>query len=152
MGINWTSELKKIERAFDGLPPLPRVPAPDELKKRRAIERRTLERTLERQERIAMSIGTGGRFLLVIALSTAINFWPYGHTCGFGLFTFMFAELLIVVGGLWTVAWTWQHRMPRAHGIALAMVMWGCVLLAAQVLPRVGYAAEPAHWSCVPLS
>jgi hypothetical protein len=148
MAINWTSELRKIERAFDGLPPVPPVPSPAQLKQRRASERRTLERTLERQERTAMIIGTGGRFLLVFALSAAINFWPYGHACGFGLFTYMFAEVLIVVGGLWTVAWTWQHRMPRGHGVAMAMVGWGLALIAAQVLPRMGYAAEAAHWFC----
>lgn len=148
MAINWTSELKRIERAFDGLPPLPPVPSPAQLKQRRASERRTLERSLERQERTAMIIGTSGRFLLVFALSAAINFWPYGHACGFGLFTYMFAEVLIVVGGLWTVAWTWRHRMPRGHGIAMAMVVWGVALIAAEVLPRVGYAAEAAHWFC----
>jgi len=148
MAINWTSELKKIERAFDGLPPAPPVPSPAQLKQRRASERRTLERTLERQERTAMVIGTGGRFLLVFALSAAINFWPYGHACGFGLFTYMFAELLIIVGGLWTVAWTWRHRMPRGHAVAMVMVGWGIALIAAQVLPRVGYAAEAAHWFC----
>jgi hypothetical protein len=148
MAINWTSELKRIERAFDGLPPLPPVPSPAALKARRASERRTLERTLERQERTAMVVGTSGRFLLVFALSAAINFWPYGHACGFGLFTYMFAEVLIVVGGLWTVAWTWQHRMPRGHALAMAMVAWGVALIAAQVLPRIGYAAEAAHWFC----
>jgi hypothetical protein len=148
MAINWTSELKKIERAFDGLPPAPPVPSPAQLKQRRASERRTLERTLERQERTAMVIGTGGRFLLVFALSAAINFWPYGHACGFGLFTYMFAELLIVVGGLWTVAWTWRHHMPRGHAVAMVMVGWGIALIAAEVLPRMGYAAEAAHWFC----
>lgn len=148
MAINWSSELKKIERAFDGLPPAPPVPSPAQLKQRRSQERRTLERNLERQERTAMVIGTGGRFGLVIALSAAINFWPYGHACGFGLYTYMFAELLIVVGGLWTVAWTWQHRMLRGHAIAMVMVAWGIALIVAQVLPRVGYAKEAAAWVC----
>ena len=148
MAINWTSELKRIERAFDGLPPLPPVPSPAQLKARRTSERRTLERTLERQERTAMLVGTAGRFVLVFALATAINFWPYGHACGFGLFTYMFAELLIIVGGLWTVAWTWQHRMVRGHAVAMVMVLWGIALVAAQVLPRVGYAADAAKWWC----
>ena len=148
MAIKWTTELKKIERAFDGLPPLPPVPTPAQLKQRRASERRTLERTLERQERTAMLVGTGGRFVLVFALAMAINFWPYGHACGFGLFTYMFAELLVVVGGLWAVAWTWQHRMVRGHAVAMVMVLWGIALIAAQVLPRVGYAADAAKWWC----
>jgi hypothetical protein len=148
MAINWTSELKKIERAFDGLPPVPPVPSPAQLKQRRSLERRTLERTLERQERTAMIIGTGGRFLLVIALAAAINFWPYGHACGFGLYTYMFAEVLIVVGGLWTVMWTWRHRMPRGHAIAMVMVGFGVALIVAEILPRTGYARETATWVC----
>lgn len=148
MAINWTSELKKIERAFDGLPPAPPVPTPAQLKQRRSLERRTLERSLERQERAAMLIGTGGRFLLVIALSAAINFWPYGHACGFGLDAYMFAEVLIIVGGLWTVAWTWRHQMARAHAAAMVMVGYGVALIVADILPRVGYAAAAAHWIC----
>jgi hypothetical protein len=60
----------------------------------------------------------------------------------------LFAELLIIVGGLWTVAWTWQHRMVRGHAVAMVMVLWGIALVAAQVLPRVGYAADAAKWWC----
>lgn len=148
MAINWTSELKKIERAFDGLPPAPPVPTPAQLKQRRSLERRTLERSLERQERTAMIIGTSGRFLLVIALSAAINFWPYAHACGFGLYTYLFAEVLIVVGGLWTVAWTWRHRMARGHAAAMVMVAYGVALIVAEILPRAGYAREIATWVC----
>jgi hypothetical protein len=28
------------------------------------------------------------------------------------------------------------------------MVAWGCALITAEVLPRIGYAAEAAHWFC----
>jgi hypothetical protein len=64
----------------------------------------------------------------------------------------MAAEGVVVAGGLWLMACTWRHRMAKTHGVALAMMLWGLVLLAQQVLPRVGYAksdpADPSRWVC----
>ena len=97
-------------------------------------------------------MGTLSRLGLVLLLAGAINFWPYPHACGAGLFEYLGAEALIVVGGLWTVVWTWRARLALAHGVALAMVLWGLVLVGMQVLPRVGYAKidprQPPAWGC----
>ncbi len=151
----WTTVLRKLEREFDGLPPEPtpaRPVSPVVLRARRASERQTLVKTLERRQKRNVVLGTTGRLVLVFALAATINFWPYGHACGFGLITYVAAQALIVVGGLWTAIWTWNQRIPHAHGVAMAMVLWGLVLLAGQVLPRVGYArvdpANPPHWWC----
>ena len=148
MSKKWTAELRKIERQFDGLPP---EPSPLQRASRRIIERQTLAR----KERRAAVLGTLGRTTLVILLAGAINFWPYQHSCSAGLFFYLGAESLIVIGGLWTVVWTWQTRAALAHGIALVMVLWGLVLVGLQVLPRVGYAkTDPLHqptWSCAPV-
>jgi hypothetical protein len=38
--------------------------------------------------------------------------------------------------------------MVRGHAVAMVMVLWGIALVAAQVLPRVGYAADAAKWWC----
>jgi hypothetical protein len=141
----WTAELRKIERQFDGLPP---EPSPTERTSRRIAERRTLER----EERWAMVLGTVGRMALVLLLAGAINLWPYPHACGSGLFEYLGAESLIAVGGLWLAVWTWRARLGLAHGVALAMVLWGLVLVGLQVLPRVGYAKtdprQPPSWWC----
>jgi hypothetical protein len=146
---SWTREMKKIEREFDGLPPLP---SPAVLRARRASqranERRTLERTLERRERIETVGNYVARIGLVGILAVAINFWPYSHACGVGLATYLGAATLIVVGGLWTAVWAWQGRMALVHGFAMTMVVWGLALVTAQVLPRTGYAAVAAHWTC----
>jgi hypothetical protein len=68
------------------------------------------------------------------------------------LLAFMGAEAMVVVGGLWTVAWTWRFRLAKTHGLALLLVLWGLALLSAQVLPRVGYAKadaqHPPRWWC----
>ena len=44
------------------------------------------------------------------------------------------------------------HRTARAHVLSLLLIVWGLLLGAMEVLPRVGYAkadaARPAGWSC----
>ena len=140
---DWTATLRKIERQFDGLPTPPsRVSSLS----RRIAERRTMER----KERLGAAVGTLVRLSLVILLAGGINFWPYPHSCGVGLYTFLGAESLIIIGALWAVIWTWEVRAALAHSVSLALVLWGIVLLALQVLPRVGYAktVAPVAWSC----
>ena len=143
--IDWATELKKIEREYDGLPP---EPTPAELTRRRAAERREQERLRDS----ALKIGAWGRAMLIICLACAINFWPYFRSCGVGLFAYVAAEGMVVMSGLWLVVWTWYGRMIKTHIFAMAMVLWGLGLLAAQALPRVGYAkvdsANPPGWFC----
>jgi hypothetical protein len=65
---------------------------------------------------------------------------------------YMSAIALLVVTGIWTMTATFTHRMPRRHVTAVLIVLWGLMLGAAQVLPRIGYAnAAPGRstsWSC----
>jgi hypothetical protein len=143
--IDWTTELRKVEREFSGLPP---EPSPVIAKARREAERREQER----KEARTAAFGTWVRLVLVVALAGGLYLWPYARACGAGLAAYMGAETFIVVGGAWLGALTWRYRMARAHLLALAIVLWGLALIAVQVLPRVGYArVDPAHpqrWSC----
>ena len=144
--IDWATELKKIEREYDGLPP---EPTPAELTRRRAAERREQERLRDS----SLRIGAWGRAMLVIALAAAINFWPYFRGCGVGLFAFVGAEGVVVLSGLWLVVWTWYGRMHRTHILAVLMVLWGIGLIAVETLPRIGYAKvpdpqNPPGWLC----
>jgi hypothetical protein len=142
--IDWNSELKKIERQFDGLPP---DTSTAEGRERRAIERREKERVEQHTAAIAAWI----KLALVIALAAALNWWPYPRTCGTGLYAYLGAEAVVVIGGLWAAAATWGARMPRTHVLAMAAMFWGFGLLAIETLPRIGYAkADPGRvsWSC----
>ncbi len=143
--IDWTTELRKVEREFSGLPP---EPSPVIAKARREAERREQER----KEARGAAFGTWIRLVLVLALAGGLNLWPYPRACGAGLAAYLGAETLIAVGGIWLGVLTWRYRMARAHLLALAIVLWGFGLIAAQVLPRVGYAkvdaAHPALWRC----
>jgi hypothetical protein len=136
---NWASQLKKIEREFEGLPP---EPSPAFKKLQSEEERRAKEKA---QQRAAM-FGAGARLLLVFALGAAIVIWPYSRECGWGWLGYVGVEGVIVAGGIWVAFTTWRGRLPKMHAFSLLIVLGGLVLIAAQVLPRIGYAAtDPKH-------
>ena len=144
--IDWSVELKKIDRELSGLPP---EPSPEATRARRAAEHRAQER---KRHQVA-EFGVWMRLSVVMILVGSVNFWPYARACGAGLIGFLSATTLIIAGGLWVSALTFRHRMPRAHAAALIVVLWGLVLTAEEVLPRTGYARhadplDPPRWSC----
>jgi hypothetical protein len=75
--------------------------------------------------------------------------WPYAHGCGLGLYLYLGAVLAVTVAGGWASVWSWKHRMAVGHVLSLGVVLWGLVLAAAQILPRIGYAATAASWRCL---
>lgn len=136
---NWKSQLKKIEREFDGLPP---EPSPAFQKLQTEEERRAKERTMTR----AAIIGSTARLILVLALGVALVMWPYSRVCGSGWFGYVGVEGVIIAGGLWVAITTWRARLAKLHVLSLVIVLAGLVLVAAEVLPRIGYAAtDPLH-------
>lgn len=141
--IDWSVELRKIEREFDGLPP---EPTPAELRQRHEVERR------EEQEAKTGAFGVYVRLSLVLSLCLGMFSWPYDVSCGASLFGYMAAVSTVLVGGFWTSLTTWRHHMARSHIVALLVVLCGLTLAAAQVLPRVGYASpapdRATTWGC----
>ena len=145
MSDTWKTQLKKIEREFDGLPP---EPSPALQKLQTETERRTIKKSAER----ASAIGAAVRLVLVLALGAGLLFWPYVRDCGQGLFGFIGAEAVFVAGAIWVATFTWRHGMPRTHILALLITLAGLGLIAAEVLPRNGYAKvdpqNPPQWWC----
>ena len=86
---------------------------------------------------------------LGVALGAFMPLWPYAHGCGLGLYLYLGAVLVVIVAGGWAGVASWKHRIAAAHILSLSVVLWGLILAAAQVLPRVGYAAAAAGWRCV---
>ena len=142
---DWSTQLKKIEREFDGLPPEPSRAA---VKMQTEAERRAQQRAIDR----AAALGAAARLFLVVALGAGISLWPYARDCGQGLYTFIAVEAVLVLGGLWIASYTWRHRMPRTHVLGLLVTLSGLILIAAEVLPRTGYATvdprNPPQWWC----
>ena len=74
--------------------------------------------------------------------------WPYFHACGPSLFLYLGAIGVVGLSGLWGMVSSWRRRMGIAHSFAMAVFLWGLVLAAASVLPRIGYAKLGAVWMC----
>ena len=74
--------------------------------------------------------------------------WPYFHACGLWLFLYLGAVGVVMVSGLWGMVSSWRRRMGLAHSLALAVFLWGGILAADSVLPRIGYAKRAAVWMC----
>lgn len=95
-------------------------------------------------------VGVLLRLGLAVALGVAMVFWPYANRCGVGLAGYFGAVSVVATAGVWTAISTWRARAARSHLLALTLVAWGIVLAAIEILPRVGYATDPARvtWSC----
>jgi hypothetical protein len=163
---DWDAEMAKIDRAIQrsGDQPPPRsagaLPAGPAAGSSTFVERRAVPRSGDLAgPAVGPTHGTPtgralavARVVLSVALGVGILFWPYSYRCGLGLGMYLGAVGVVVAGGIWSAVWTWRHRTPKSHVLALALVLWGLGLAAVQVLPRIGYArpdaAHPALWTC----
>jgi hypothetical protein len=143
---DWDAELKKIDRQLESMSDSALIPAPAKGAPPAAKAQVAAERAATR---------TWGAFLrlaLATALGVGILFWPYSHRCGIGAAAYIAAITVVAAGGLWSSVWTWRHRTARAHVLSLLLVVWGVVLGAIELLPRVGYAKpdplRPTGWTC----
>ena len=62
---------------------------------------------------------------------------------------YLAAVATVMVSAVWSSTVSWRNRMPAAHAMSQVLFIWGLVLGAGQVLPRVGYAKDLATWRCV---
>ncbi|MBC7894875.1 MAG: hypothetical protein H7066_05660 [Cytophagaceae bacterium] len=145
MSKDWENELKKIDRQLESISDealLPAKGAPTPAAKAVAVEKQASTSTF----------GVMLRLVLAVALGVGIVFWPYGTRCGLPLIGYLASAGLISLAGVWSAVWTWRHRSGRGHLLSLGLVVWGAVLAANQVLPRIGYARPtadtPAVWLC----
>ena len=143
-GKDWDSELKKIDRMLEGASDealLPAKNAPTPAARAEAVAKQKSTSTL----------GVMARLVLAVALGVGMLFWPYDARCGLGLAGYLAATGVVVGAGVWSSIWTWRHHSSRGHVLSLLLILWGGVLGAIEILPRVGYAkpdvARPG-WSC----
>jgi hypothetical protein len=84
---------------------------------------------------------------LGVLLCSAMPYWPYPKGCSWWLLLYLLAVGMVFVTGIWNARLTWEARLGYAHTIAIAIVMWGVTLAAAETIPRVGHAST-AVWLC----
>lgn len=142
---DWDKELAKIDKQLESMAdetllPTSAASTPEGKAQIRAEQTRT--RTL----------GVLLRLLLAVGLGVGILFWPYDHRCGLALAGYLASVGVVIGSGVWSAIWSWRHRSARAHLLSLAIVLWGLVLGAVEILPRAGYAksapGRPVTWLC----
>ena len=142
---DWDAELKKIDKQLESL-------SDDELLSAGEAKTPAQREKREVERRETSTIGVFARLVLATALGVGMLFWPYAARCGAGLFAYLGATAVVMGAGIWTSVWTWRHRSGKAHLLSLLLIVWGGVLGAIEVLPRVGYAkptpVHPAYWMC----
>lgn len=97
---------------------------------------------------LAQRLSVWLRTLLAAGLAGAITQWPYAQECGRPLYLYLGAVGAVMLGGAWAGVWAWRLRSATAHVVSLIVVFWGIVLVAEQLLPRIGYAAVTGVWRC----
>jgi len=93
-----------------------------------------------------------GQLTVAIAAGASLWFWPWATRCGLNAMTFTAATGAVTALGLWSAVGSWRHRQGLAHVLSFIVMVWGLVLGAREVLPRMGYAIptveRPAEWGC----
>ena len=149
-GRDWDKELKKIDKHLSSI-------SDDELLARTAAPAATGSTGRAAAPASAgpgpaapSPVGVIIRVGLALALAVGINFWPYSARCGLGLAGYLASVTVVVASGGWAAISTWRARTGRAHLLALLVITWGIALAAVEVLPRIGYAKDPARvaWIC----
>ena len=97
-------------------------------------------------------IGLWARVALGALLGALVTQWPYPRGFGIPLAGYLGAVAAVLVAGTWIAAVSWQRRSAATHVVAFLLLLWGIALAAERVLPRVGYAAERASWTCPVIS
>ena len=142
---DWDKELAKIDKQLESISDDALVGKPE-----KAAPAQQAKVQAKRSE--TSTFGVFARLVLAIALGFAMLFWPYPARCGVGLFAYLFAAVMVIVAGVWSSIWTWRHRTAQGHVLALLLIVWGVVLGATEVLPRVGYAkpnpGQATTWMC----
>jgi hypothetical protein len=88
------------------------------------------------------------RAALGVLVAAAVLQWPYAHRCGLGMMLYLGAATTVAVAGIWTMVVSWHRRQGWAHLVGLGVLLGGLGLVAAVLLPRLGYAATVLPWMC----
>ena len=96
----------------------------------------------------AQWIGTWTRVILGLLIGIGMTQWPYTHGCGVKFIFYMIGVFAVLAAGCWSSISSWKRRLGVAHVLAQGLIIWGLVLAAREILPRIGYAKVAAPWLC----
>ena len=84
---------------------------------------------------------------ILVGIGVAPGVWPYSHGCGLRLVFYLVGVTTVVAAGVWAGMSSWRRRLGFAHVVSQVLIIWGILLMAREVLPRVGAKPE-ALWLC----
>ncbi len=147
----WDKQLAQVDRALEGISDEALLPD-DSVRQPSPAARKARKQEVKEERYKTTTLGVMARLVLAVALGVGMLFWPYSARCGVGLFGYLGAAAMVVVAGGWSSIWSWRHRSGQAHVLSLLLIVWGVILGATEILPRIGYAIpdaqHPAIWMC----
>lgn len=142
---DWDRELAKIDKQLESV-------SDEQLFPKSAAKTTPQREAIAEKQSRTSTLGVMVRLLLSVALGVGMIFWPYEARCGLGLLGYLLAVGVLIGAGAWSAVWAWRHRAGKAHVLSLLIVVWGTILGAQEILPRVGYAKptldRPSVWQC----
>jgi hypothetical protein len=146
---DWDRELADIDKAIARMPAQPAAPAPAPAPGARATpsargDAPASAPVVGRRHRAATWLWV----LLGAGLAGVLLLWPYPAACGAGLLGYLGADVALVLIAILGLRASWRARQGRANAFSLLLLLWGLVLGAQAVLPRIGYAKATADWRC----
>lgn len=153
---DWDKELAKIDRLMTkqgGQAPAPEAARAGPPARREPAEAASPGTSQRPAAPASEGRNRGGFAVWLITLlgpigAAALTVWPYPRTCGMFLWVYLVGVLGVLAAGIWAMRTAWESRRGVPMVIGLATLLAALVLAAAEVLPRVGYAAHALTWTC----
>ncbi len=139
---DWDKELAEVDRLLNQLPTHQADQAAA------AAKRSAAPPSAPASGQKSSKAGTWARVGLGLLIGIGMTQWPYTHGCGLKLFIYLGGVFTVIVAGVWSGLSSWKRQLGVAHILSQGLVIWGLVLAAREVLPRIGYAKEVATWFC----
>ena len=141
---DWDREMREVDRLLSKLPADPKPSAGSEPTLRRPVAAVPTAATA------GGWLGTWARVTLGLLIGIGMTQWPYTHGCGILLTFYLVGVGAVITAGVWSSLSSWKRRLGVAHVLSQLLIVWGLLLAAREVLPRVGYARTHAQWLCGP--
>lgn len=149
---DWDKELAEVDRLLAKLPHAdptlgrgqkPAVPTPGAPRPPASLPSAAGTGPTTPAQRLGVWIRVG----LGIVIGLAMTQWPYPNACGMRLGFYLVGIATVLTAGIWGALSSWRHRMGGPHALSISLVVWGAVLFAGVIVPRVG-ADATATWFC----
>jgi len=143
---DWEKEMAEVDRLLKKLPygePTPSVGSAPTVRNTPAVAPPGADLTAAGQW-----LGTWARVVLGLLIGIGMTQWPYTHGCGLRLIFYLLGVAAVIAAGTWSGISSWKRRFGVAHVLSQGLIIFGLVLAAREVLPRIGYAKAEAPWLC----